>query len=149
MVYILYALADLYHNSILTLGTGAAYGIYMGYSASYNCFYNWYNNNIVTLSAAGSYPVYLSTATVYTADYNNYYSSGTNLGYIAGARASLAAMRTYGQDSHSVKIMPDYVDMAMIYVYVKAWAWNARKNLYSLMTSNTKQGVPLPLWVLM
>ncbi|MDD4429624.1 MAG: hypothetical protein PHG64_14720, partial [Paludibacter sp.] len=110
-LYLGYALADLYHNSILTLGEGNARGIYMT-TNTYNCFYNWYNNNIVALSGDASYPVYLSTSNAYTADYNNYYSSGDNLGYIAGAKETLDEMRQYGQDTHSVNIMPDYVDMA-------------------------------------
>jgi hypothetical protein len=78
-------------------------------------------NNIFVASGeplGSTYAVYFSGTnaafkTNYNVDYNDYYSSGTNIGYVAGAsRKDLAAWKTAitPLDFHSVNIFPDFID---------------------------------------
>lgn len=72
-------------------------------------------NNIFvnTQTQAGEkYAIYSAAAnTVFSnIDYNDYYSSGTNLGYIGSARATLADIVTgFGSNASSIKVLPVFV----------------------------------------
>ncbi|MDD3280654.1 MAG: T9SS type A sorting domain-containing protein, partial [Bacteroidales bacterium] len=107
---------NIINNSIYVgPAAGTVYGIYR-YTTSTSYVMNVVNNNIVVAATGTTYPIYISSTTYATAaygivDYNNYYSNGSYLGYIGGARATLAAMQAY-QNTHSVNIAPSYIDVS-------------------------------------
>ena len=113
-----YARADIFHNSVYLQGTAAAYGMYLNTTSS--SYYNNIKNNIFSVSttAATGYPIYTATAAYATQayntflDYNDYYSTGANVGYIASARATMAALQTgTGQDANSVSVLPSFINV--------------------------------------
>jgi len=62
--------------------------------------------------AGEKYAIYSATAnTVFSnINYNDYYSSGTNLGYIGSARATLTDIQTgFGSNTNSINVLPVFV----------------------------------------
>ena len=106
------------HNSIYAQATGAARGIYVGQSSSYQNMVIRNNNIVVTGTSTTAYPLYLAS-TAYSVspymilDYNNYYHA-TNVAYAGGAKTTLAALQAVtGQDANSVKVNASFVDSSV------------------------------------
>jgi hypothetical protein len=127
-IYITYSTAtSVIHNTVYlyksgTSGTSRAYHNQIS-TASHS---SEIKNNIFVVSGGAvgtTYAIYLDiTAANYTLyganfdlDYNSYYTTGTNLGYVAGAnRTDLNAWKTFFNpiDEHSVNVLPIFSDPA-------------------------------------
>ena len=115
--YQYYGNVDFINNSIYIAGTSTCYGIYAStMSSTYSR--RFLNNNIYTNTTSSSnYPIYYSS-TDYAlpsygniADYNNYYGTGAYVGYVGGAKTTIADLRqATTQDAHSISIQQQFVD---------------------------------------
>ncbi|WP_234110990.1 hypothetical protein, partial [Chryseobacterium sp. R2A-55] len=99
-------------NQTVTTGMTAAINVTSSISAAgaIDLRNNIFVNSQTT--TANRYAIYSSApATVFSnIDYNDYYSTGTNLGYLGSARATLAAWQTAtGKDANSLNVSPVFV----------------------------------------
>ena len=91
-MFVQYSRADIYNNSILVGGNGAARALYVYLLAGLPV--NIKNNNLHTM-AATAYPIYINIASVnyfgsiLKMDYNNYYNQ-TKIGYAGTDVTSMA-----------------------------------------------------------
>ncbi len=113
-MFVQYSRADIYNNSILVGGNGAARALYVYLLAGLPV--NIRNNNLHTM-AATAYPIYINSASVnylgstLKMDYNNYYNQ-TNIGYAGVDVKNMADWQELtGQDAHSVSVYPNYSDL--------------------------------------
>jgi hypothetical protein len=108
--------ADIYHNSILINGTGAARGLYVASnSTSANIKMKVKNNLFAMTTSAADFPVYITNTTNisnHSFNYNNYYSqTGTNVGYIGGNKNTYTAWKaTMTGDTNSLTSKPYFAD---------------------------------------
>ncbi|HOF16409.1 MAG TPA: hypothetical protein PLP76_05900 [Bacteroidales bacterium] len=112
----MYSPANVINNSIYSSASSTAYGLYL-YTSSTTYPIVAKNNNVHVANASTCYPLYISSTTyanpTYTTlDYNNYYST-TNVGYVGGARTTLAQLQSAtGQDVNSVSELPSYINLS-------------------------------------
>ena len=106
-IYIGYANADIYHNSVYITGTGAARGINIAAAADLDIK----NNNFVMLSAT-AHPLYFASAPVrLSMDYNNYYNPIGMVGYSGTNINTMSAwQQQFPSDLHSVQELPRFKD---------------------------------------
>ena len=108
-MYCYYGNADFINNSFYQSGTGDAYGIYL-YVPPAPASANMRNNNIV-MEGEYAYPIYVASGTLIS-DYNNLWAPNY-VGYAGGARRDILAWQNYvTSDTHSVSVLPSYVDVA-------------------------------------
>ncbi|NLE63991.1 MAG: hypothetical protein GX612_09190, partial [Bacteroidales bacterium] len=110
-----YSRANIFHNSILILGTGQSMALQLDVAAGYPVSVR---NNNFHCNASAAYPIYIPTAsmlflgTYLTMDYNNYYNQ-SYIGYAGSNVTSINDWQTFtGQDAHSISIFPNYPNIA-------------------------------------
>src|SRR5690606_30749995 len=74
--------------------------------------------NNIFVHSRGGYALYFSSTSSYTSDYNNLYTTGSNLAYWSGNRATLEAWKSYsGQDMNSISVDPFFHSDTDLHVY--------------------------------
>ena len=102
-----------YHNSVNSTNASSTSSALYYY---YNQNSNFYNN--IFAHTGGGYAIYYgySTATG-DYDYNNLYTTGLNIGYYSGARATLADWQAASsKETNSISIDPVFADSADLHV---------------------------------
>jgi len=100
-----------FNNTILVEGGSSSSSAFFIQSSTGNFPGYFLNNNIFTCKGTG-YAYYASTTYIIAAsDYNCLYSNGSNLGYWAGNKSSLAALQSASnKETHSINVNPSFVD---------------------------------------
>ncbi|MBO7625615.1 MAG: hypothetical protein J6S82_09995, partial [Bacteroidales bacterium] len=112
-MYVPYSREKLVNNSVYVRTEGtSAYGIY-AYNSSSGYRSDLINNNVVLIGYPAGYAIYTYTSPTYAQlSGNNYvHENGTNLAYIGGARANLAAVQNY--DKTATNVMPEFIDISL------------------------------------
>ncbi len=110
-IYMNFARANIYHNSIYIDGTGESRGIYI--SSEENEQMTIKNNNIVVRSTNGQ-PIYITSANYlnqYNIDYNNIYAPNS-IGYAGSPKTTWEQWKaSIPTDIHSIDSLPHYIDV--------------------------------------
>ena len=111
---------SLYHNTVSlssnqVSGSGTPSALFIGSGVTAADALDIRNNIFANLQTGGStdrYAIYSAAPnTVFDLiDHNNYYSEGTNLAFLSGGQATLAALQTaFGGNTNSISIEPIFV----------------------------------------
>jgi|GEM_PF-6410744 len=132
------------HNSILVDNPGSgARGLYLTGSNSVGIEIQ--NNSFAADNQGTAYAYYITSPNyVSTLDYNNLYSAGSNLAYLSGAQANLAALQgvnaAFNQNSQSG--WPNYTSSTDLHTFGSPLA-NWATNIASINTDIDNQPRPL------
>ncbi len=110
---------SVYHNTVnmtnpQAVAAGAPSAVMVGAGVTAPGAINLQNNIFANNQASGAtqrYSIYSAApATVFASiDYNDYYTTGPNLGFLGGNRATLAAVQTaFGSNTHSLNVLPPF-----------------------------------------
>lgn len=113
-IYLVSSDVNIYHNSVLLIGTSTKYALQMSSMTSNKAEIK--NNIFATKSSnatSTSYAIYATNSANLknvVLDYNNYYSTSKNFAYVSKAISEIAILRdSTSQDEHSICIDPNFV----------------------------------------
>ncbi|MGM0647597.1 MAG: T9SS type A sorting domain-containing protein, partial [Bacteroidota bacterium] len=101
--------SNIYHNTVnLTAGSSTARALYTSSGSDVNI-----ENNIFT-NAGGGYAAYISTTSaINTMDHNVYNTTGSNIAYWSGAKATLADLQSANSmDANSIEADPVFTNVS-------------------------------------